>query len=103
MQVLIVAAQHGQAKLMHCMVTRQNAMWTAEDDLGRIALHWAAYNGHSDLVRYLVVLGADVYHTDHLGCTALHCAACRGEAECCDLLVKVRACHYCSRKRFYLR
>ena len=86
-----MAAQHGQAKLMHVMVTRLNAMWTAEDDSGRTALHWAAYNGHSDLVRYLVVLGADVYHTDHLGCTALHCAACRGEAECCDLLVKVRA------------
>ncbi|MGM0674781.1 MAG: ankyrin repeat domain-containing protein [Spirochaetota bacterium] len=40
----------------------------------RTPLHWAAYNGHADIVRSLIDNGADVEATDILGRTPLHVA-----------------------------
>ena len=39
------------------------------------AVHFAAFNGNLELLRELVIFGADIHSCNHLGMNALHMAA----------------------------
>ena len=43
-----------------------NTIWTGEDEMipGSTALHWASHDGHIDLIKRLIELGADI-NSDH--------------------------------------
>ena len=55
---------------------------------GYSALHWAAYKGHLDTVKYLISKGAAVDKQDNDGNTALHDAAREGHARVVDFLLQ---------------
>ncbi|MBP5427610.1 MAG: ankyrin repeat domain-containing protein [Clostridiales bacterium] len=50
------------------------------DNLGYTALMQAVYRGHSDIVKYLIEKGADIYKTTKGGHTALDLAICVSES-----------------------
>ena len=58
---------------------------------GRTPLHWAAYKGHANTLRLLIVLEAQLALGDREGCTPLHWAAIRGNSEACTVLLQVPA------------
>ena len=53
----------------------KGAQINAQDDLGRTALHWAAYYKHDQIIRILIEDGADIHMADRAGQTVLHLAA----------------------------
>ena len=57
---------------------------------GRTPLHWAAYKGHANTLRLLLVLDGGLGLGDREGCTPLHWAAIRGNSEACTVLLQVR-------------
>ena len=67
-------------------LVEQGADLGAVDKFGRTAMHWAAYSGNLELVKYLVSVKADVNAADD-GRTVLHAAAGRGELDVVEYLV----------------
>ncbi|XP_060584216.1 LOW QUALITY PROTEIN: ankyrin repeat domain-containing protein 27-like [Ruditapes philippinarum] len=59
----------------------------ARDDMGRTALHLAAFNGQGSLIDILCKHGCLTDATDYLGCTPLHLAAQKGHQNIILLLV----------------
>eukprot|EP01060_Flectonema_neradi_P031436 TRINITY_DN4769_c0_g1_i1.p1 TRINITY_DN4769_c0_g1~~TRINITY_DN4769_c0_g1_i1.p1 ORF type:complete len:494 (+),score=112.88 TRINITY_DN4769_c0_g1_i1:36-1484(+) len=57
------------------------------DERGFTALHWAAWNGHSDVVKLLCEVGAGLDCADEDGQTALHHACWFGHSECVRTLL----------------
>ncbi|KAJ1479459.1 ankyrin repeat-containing domain protein, partial [Baffinella frigidus] len=57
------------------------------NDMGETFLHWAAFNGDSDAVRWLVDSGADCSAKDKLGKTPL-CRCANGDSDCVKLLLQ---------------
>lgn len=61
----------------------------ARHRFGRQPIHWAARNGHVDVLRFVVVAcGVPVDARTEDGTTALHLAAWRGHVEACRWLVE---------------
>ncbi|BBN08262.1 palmitoyltransferase ZDHHC13/17 [Marchantia polymorpha subsp. ruderalis] len=83
-----VAAQYGQTSLLYHLVTKWNADVDPPDNDGRSPLHWAAYKGFADCIRYLLFMDAYLGRQDKEGCTPLHWAAIRGNLEACTVLVQ---------------
>lgn len=70
------------------MQTRKKASCDIADGLGRTPLHWAAENGHWQVVQFLVdYMGADREWRDDQGQTALLVASAAGECEMVRFLV----------------
>ena len=67
------------------------ALCRSPDVDGRTPLHWAAYKGHANALRLLLVLDARLGLGDREGCTPLHWAAIRGNSEACTVLLQARA------------
>lgn len=63
----------------------------AVDETGRTALHWAALECHSSVIRLLIKRGADVNAPDLRGETPLHYAARAANLEAARLLLKAGA------------
>jgi hypothetical protein len=61
------------------------------DANGRTALHWAATNGHVEMLQVLVELGADKDAKNAKGFTPLHTAAVKGHVEAIKALVQLGA------------
>ncbi|MCQ2050475.1 MAG: ankyrin repeat domain-containing protein, partial [Candidatus Saccharibacteria bacterium] len=55
---------------------------TATAGHGETALHFAAQEGHADIIRALIASGADVYARDGSGKTALDVATAKGKEAC---------------------
>ena len=60
------------------IAAKDNSRWTA--------LHWAAWNGHKEVVKLLVEKGANVAVEDSDGKTAQHRAAASGHKDVVGLL-----------------
>jgi len=58
---------------------------------GNTALHFAAYNGHTDAIAMLVDKGANIEATDNDGATALHRAAGNGRTFTVAKLLEMEA------------
>lgn len=62
-----------------------------KDERRRTALHWAAQEGHLEVIQCLVAAHADVNAADGLGFTPLHIAAGEGESRIVEELLKAGA------------
>ncbi|MCG8340467.1 MAG: ankyrin repeat domain-containing protein [Cytophagales bacterium] len=65
---------------------RKGAKVDSTDDNGATPLHWAAFNGHLEVVRLLIDKGADK-EAKHIGQTSLHWAVIRNHLEVVRLLI----------------
>lgn len=63
----------------------------AVDNQGRTPLIWASREGHTEVVEYLLTIGADASHRDLEECTALTYAQTRGHPETARALASLRA------------
>lgn len=57
------------------------------DKEGHTALLWAAYQGHTTTVRFLLQEGANLHAVDSDGCSALHWASNRNHVEVVQFLI----------------
>ena len=87
------AAQCGDVATLQRLLDADRAGANLPDAQGYTALHYAAYSGHLDAVRYLLDIGADVtaVSLDPLRNTPLHAAASSGHAEIVRLLLAAGA------------
>jgi ankyrin repeat protein len=83
-----VAAQYGQTEMLYHAFMKYNMELDAPDVDGRTPLHWAAYKGHRDSVKLLIMTGADVMRVDKEECSPLHWAAIKGNTESCMALLQ---------------
>ena len=78
---LLQAAEDGDAGLV-CELLQQGADVGARDRSGDTPLHWAAWHGHLEVVKYLLSRGdVDANARDRWGNTPLHNAALKGHLE----------------------
>ncbi len=69
-----------------------NADVNTTDAHGDNALIWAAHNGHTDIVRFLVTVeNINLDYVDNDGCSALRWAEQRGHTECAEILRRAGA------------
>jgi ankyrin repeat protein len=73
------------------LVEQGGAFVNQVDQDGDSALKIAASMDDAECVKYLLKVGADVFHSEGHNGTALHAAAARGSASCCRLLLAHRA------------
>jgi len=64
---------------------------SSKDGDGETPLHWAAANGHNDVVKFLLANKADVNAKDNSGDTPLHQAAGKGYLDTAELLLAGQA------------
>jgi len=60
---------------------------TKDDQLNWTALHWAAFTDQQDIIKFLLVRGANVNAKGEFGSTPLHYAAAAGQRELVELLL----------------
>ncbi|KAK4217351.1 ankyrin repeat-containing domain protein [Rhypophila decipiens] len=84
--LLLRAAEHGQTKVLQVLLKDMGASPSAKDELGRTALHLAAFRGHIDALQTLLEHGADLDQKDSLGAAAIHWAAGGAKPETFDRL-----------------
>jgi hypothetical protein len=94
--------RRGKTQLHHCaengltssikrLLSIRNINVNVKDVIGSTPLHYAAWNGHVEIVRLLFQNGADVNVRDNDGWTALHCSAWKGHIDILHLLVETGA------------
>lgn len=85
------AAMNGDVAAVRALLGRQADINAPQGD-GSTALHWAVYNGNTELVQLLLAGGADVTATTRLGgLTPLIMAARSGDADVVKLLLDAKA------------
>ncbi|EFC47177.1 hypothetical protein NAEGRDRAFT_64631 [Naegleria gruberi] len=82
---LINAAQWGNLAIVQMLIEEYQANINHQSKIGT-ALHWASYNGHFEVVKYLLSKGADKNIKNNAGQTPEEMARDRG--------VKVHVCDY---------
>jgi len=90
---LAEAAQNGDVAALKLLLDQQRDAVNLPDARGYTPLHYVAYGGHLDAVRFLLDIGADVtaVSLDPLRNTPLHAAASSGHAEVVRLLLAAGA------------
>ena len=83
--VLHHCARNNRRRMVRKLIEERGVSVNTCNDDGT-PLHWAALEGHLDIVRDLLALTA-VTSTDKWGRTPLHCAAAQGSADVIDLLL----------------
>lgn len=83
-----VAAQYGQVSILYHMYMKWGMDTDSPDNDGRTPLHWACYKGYRDVVKLLIVMGADVMKMDSEECTPLHWAAIKGHTDASMVLLQ---------------
>jgi uncharacterized protein len=87
----MTAAQRSQPAAAEWLIS-QGVSVNAADDVGGTALHHAAtFNSSVEIVKVLLVNGADVYKTDKEHRTALVLTAYEGNVRCAELLIAAGA------------
>ncbi|KAJ3278143.1 hypothetical protein HK104_002609, partial [Borealophlyctis nickersoniae] len=73
--------------------TPLRTLYTSATATGATALHYAAANGHLDIVSHILphLTVHDINKGNEDGSTALHWAALNGKKECVEMLVKAGA------------
>lgn len=74
--------------IIYCFFSfRRSALITCRDAVGYTPLHYAALNGHRQIVSYLLAAEADLFSKDKKGCIPLHLAAFAGQKEIVQMLL----------------
>ena len=89
--VLMTCARGGVVDAVNPLLARGVDLNAAEATLGQTALMWAAWEGHTQVVRALIEHGADVHARTTTGYTALLLAAREGYQETTQALLEAGA------------
>jgi ankyrin repeat protein len=86
---LHVAAQHGHVDVLNLLLLQRDSTGSIHttDCFKFTPLHWSAFNGHQEAVRYLLNADADINRKDAFGWTPLHEAAYNGHAHVVETLL----------------
>lgn len=84
-EFLAAASANDKAKLEQLL--QQGILITSNDAQGDTALHYAAIQGHRDMVAFLLERGASIEQKDLLGMTPLQVAARSGQFEMVEFLL----------------
>jgi len=85
---LQLAYKSNRYEIARLLVTKYGADLNCIDKLGRTPLHWAAFDGDSETVAFLLDAGANINVSDNDGYTPLHKAVWKGKFECVKLLLE---------------
>jgi ankyrin repeat protein len=86
------AAQTGNADEVKAILSENPEMIEARDPLyGATPLHSAAYSGQSEMVGFLISLGAPINARDTIGAAPLHWAALANRKEAAQMLINAGA------------
>ncbi len=88
---LISKAAAGDINGVQSLISRGASVNAIADDGGYTSLMYAAWNGHTAIVKVLLAAGADVNVKNHLGVTALQLAESYNHTDIVDLLKKAGA------------
>jgi hypothetical protein len=88
---IFVASWKGDAAAVKVWLTADSSLARTTDDSkwgeGYCALHYAAYEGHTNVCEVLLHAGAAVNQLNDSGCTALYLAAQQGHADVVKLMI----------------
>jgi hypothetical protein len=82
------AAKRGDLAKVRSLVDRDPSLVAAKDKGGETPLHWAAFSGNVDLVRFLLDKGAEIDATSGRGLTPLAYTAVQGRIQAAGLLIE---------------
>lgn len=85
---VLTAAEDGNLESLKDLIENNPSLLSARDVDGYTALHRAAYSGHTDIVGYLLSIGANPEWNTNDGWTVLHCAATWSMCEVVALLLR---------------
>ncbi|OZC08632.1 ankyrin repeat protein [Onchocerca flexuosa] len=85
---VLTAAEDGDLESLKDLISNNPSLLSARDVDGYTALHRAAYSGHTDIVDYLLSIGANPEWNTNDGWTVLHCAATWSMCEVVALLLR---------------
>lgn len=84
---LHLAAEYGNANIVHLLMKKSTASIDSIDRKGKSPLHYAVRGGNQELLAALLAAGADINLRDSLGNTALNTAATCGTLDTVQLLL----------------
>ena len=85
---LHIAAQVGDLKICKAVLQNYDFDINARDDDGFTFLHSAAWSGYSELLKYLIETGSDIFSKTKNGRSCLHIAAEQGHLNICRMLLQ---------------
>lgn len=88
---LLQAAEAGNRELIQQLLAAGESNLNDANELGETALHFAAFNGFTDIAADLLKAGAKIDAVTVMGETALHYAALKGNTGVIDVLLNQKA------------
>lgn len=87
-ELILKAARKGRLDLVEYVLDLDGSFVGARDEDGYTPLHRAAYEGHENIVKTLLLRGADVLSQTEDGWQPLHCACRWGQTAVASLLLQ---------------